>query len=192
MHLERYHLPHSSLHTTPVTPQQMYTPQKMSTPVTPQQMYTPQKMSTPVTPQQMSTPVWFDSPLLTPVREVHEVMVASPQQISTLQQTRPSSKSSKATRHLVLQEEHLLAVQLGDRLNYIHITAAQQLIQREFPVLDGFQNLLLSFGFAPIIGEGVQIHNIRNQWVTTQAPVGTLHSMTAYTVTSSPQTYRTS
>ena len=102
------------------------------------------------------------------------MMVASPQQMSIPQQTRPPSKSSKATRRLVLQEEHLMAVQLGDRLTDIHITAAQQLIQREFPDLDGFQNPLLSqaVGFTPIIGEGVQIHYICNHWVTSSSTSG--------------------
>ena len=68
----------------------------------------------------------------------------------------------------VPKDEYLTVVQLGERLSDIHITAALQLIQKEFPDLDGCQNPLLSQlnQFVPMIKEGVQIHFINSHWVT--------------------------
>ena len=72
-----------------------------------------------------------------------------------------------------------MVVQLGGKLSNNHITAAQQLIQKEFLNLDGLQNPLLSQsdGFVPIIGEEVEIHYIHNHWVT---PSGTSGDVVLY------------
>lgn len=54
---------------------------------------------------------------------------------------------------------------LNRRVNY----GAEDMLQAEFPQLDGFQSPLLSQndGFSPVQGEAIQIHHVRgNHWVT--------------------------
>ena len=49
----------------------------------------------------------------------------------------------------------------GEQLTDVHIIAAQKLIQKQFPHLDGLQSPLLSQGdqFLAMVDEGVQIHH---------------------------------
>ena len=57
----------------------------------------------------------------------------------------------------------------GQWLDSDHMRLAQQILQNEHPLLDGFQSTLLSQndGFCPVKGESVQIHHIdNNHWVT--------------------------
>ena len=69
-----------------------------------------------------------------------------------------------------MPKEELSAVRNGDKLIDIHIVGAQNLIQAEFPELDGFQSPLLSQvdGLTPIISSAVQIHHVKDcdHWVT--------------------------
>ena len=81
----------------------------------------------------------------------------------------------------LLSEEDLLTVQNGERLTDVHITAAQKLIQKQFPHLDGLQSPLLSQGdrFLPMV-DGVQIHHIGNHWVTSSSIGGKITVYDSY------------
>ena len=160
-------------------------PGQMSQPASPCLMSpvsSPGKMLQPASPYLMSpvasseavpsTPVLFASPLITPVREARKMLTATPQQTSTPampKRTKPKpSKSKEVRRMFVPKDEHLTVVQLGERLSDIHITAALQLIQKEFLDLDECQNSLLSQlnQFVPMIKERVRFYFINSHWAT--------------------------
>ena len=65
----------------------------------------------------------------------------------------------------------------GGKLSDIHIVAAQNLIQEEFPELKGLESPLLSQvdGFVPVINSGVQIHDLKDHWVTSSCVGGEVH-----------------
>ena len=88
----------------------------------------------------------------------------------------------------------LMAVQLGEKLTDEHILAAQTMIQEEFRDLDGCQNCLLSQGeqFLAMVNEVMQIHHIKNHWVTSSSIGGASQFMTAPTVASCLLTSHTS
>ena len=70
----------------------------------------------------------------------------------------------------------------GEQLTDVHITAAQKLIQKQFPHLDGLQSPLLSQGdrFLAMVDEGVQIHHIGNHWVTSTSIGGKITVYDSY------------
>ena len=70
----------------------------------------------------------------------------------------------------------------GEQLTDVHIIAAQKLIQKQFPHLDGLQSPLLSQGdqFLAMVDEGVQIHHIGNHWVTSTSIGGNITVYDSY------------
>ena len=74
----------------------------------------------------------------------------------------------KRSKKRALSVEELSAVRNGDKLTDLHIMAAQNMIKEEFPELDGLETPLLSQvdGFTAITSSGVQIHHVKDHWVT--------------------------
>ena len=74
-------------------------------------------------------------------------------------------------------KDELQTIQRGAQLTDIHIQAAQVLIRREFPNIDGLQDPVLGDGnhYIPNVNEGMQIHHINgNHWVTSSSVGGSL------------------
>ena len=93
------------------------------------------------------------------------------EQMEKLEPThQPKAKRRKLNRRrkTILSDEELSAVRNGNGLSDIHIVAAQNMIKEEFPELDGLESPLLNQvdGFTAITNSGVQIHHIKDHWVT--------------------------
>ena len=93
------------------------------------------------------------------------------EQMEKLEPThQPKAKRRKLNRRrkTILSDEELSAVRNGNGLSDIHIVAAQNMMKEEFPELDGLESPLLNQvdGFTAITNSGVQIHHIKDHWVT--------------------------
>ena len=80
------------------------------------------------------------------------------------------SECAAKKRHMAtMSEESLKQISMEKPLNDEHITFAQNLLQQQFPILNGLQTPLLSQnnGFCLVTDESIQIHHMGQfHWVT--------------------------
>ena len=72
-----------------------------------------------------------------------------------------SERAAKKRHMATMSEESLKQISMEKPLNDEHITFAQNLLQQQFPILNGLQTPLLSQnnGFCPVTDESIQIHH---------------------------------
>ena len=80
-----------------------------------------------------------------------------------------SERAAKKRHMATMSEESLKQISMEKPLNDEHVTFAQNLLQQQFPILNGLQTPLLSQnnGFCPVTDESIQIHHTGQlHWVT--------------------------
>ena len=83
-----------------------------------------------------------------------------------------SDRAKKKHHMAAMSEKSLKQILEGKPLHDDHISFAQKLLQKQFPMLDGLQSPLLSqnSGFCPVKDESIQIHHTgKFHWVTSSS-----------------------